>query len=114
MKKIFIIEDDTEITELLNVILGEQYALGFSDSVSDVLDNPDTLINADLVITDFMSSDLTCGPLIEQFPVKTYLLITAYPPDSQKLHSILRNDNVHFLQKPFNIADLENKIQSLL
>lgn len=114
MKKIYIIEDDAEITALLNIILENKFELGFSNSVQYVLDNPEIILNADLVITDFMSEDLTCTPMIEKFPDRKYLLITAYPADSQKLCGLMELENVDFLQKPFNITDLENKIESLL
>ncbi len=114
MKKIYIIEDDDDIIDLISIILEGKYELDFSKSVRFVLDNPDVVRNADMIITDFLSNDLTCKSLIDDLPGHRYLIITAYPENSHPIKELLELNNVEFLQKPFNINDLEQKISFLL
>ncbi len=114
MKNLYLIEDDEDILELMFIILESKYNYEFTKSIKYIIDNPNVIEKADLIVTDFLSEDLTCEILINTFPHKKYLIVTAYPKDNLTISKLITNKNVKFLQKPFNISDFENYIELML
>ncbi len=114
MKDLYLVEDDEDILELMFIILKDKYNYEFTKSIKYIIENPNVIERADLIVTDFLSEDLTCEILINTFPHKKYLIVSAYPGDNPILSKLITKENVKFLQKPFNISDLENHIESML
>ncbi len=114
MKNLYLVEDDEDILELMFIILEDKYHFEFTKSIKYIIDNPNVIGKADLIVTDFLSEDLTCEILINTFPHNKYLIVTAYPKDNITISKLTARENVEFLQKPFNISDFENCIESML
>ncbi len=114
MKKLYLVEDDEDILDLMFIILEDKYHYEYTKSIKYIIDNPNVIENTDLIVTDFLSEDLTCEVLINTFPNKKYLIVTAYSSDTPSLINLIARKNVEFLQKPFNISDFENYIELML
>lgn len=108
-----ILDDDPDIRDLLEVILGDIYRTESAKSVSDVLERDD-ISTFDLIITDYLTEDLPCVELISRYPEQKYLVITAYSSSTPDLANVLHSENVDYLRKPFDISELQSRIELLL
>jgi DNA-binding response OmpR family regulator len=116
--RIFIVEDDRDIAELLilslqsagNEVLG--WASDGQDAVDLISDLPDA---PDLLLLDFdlpgQDGAQVARSLRRQFGALAILVCSAFPHSEEKFSGV---DNVFFLQKPFRISDLMASIQAAI
>lgn len=117
MKKMLIIDDDTDILEALEALMNME---GFEVKISTKADaiNRITVTNQpDLIILDVMLSGkdgrLLCQWLKKQEMTKNIpvLMISAHPTVRSSTLKAGAND---FLAKPFEIDDLVNRVNHLI
>jgi len=118
MKKIVVIEDDFDVTDVLKQLFKENGYIGmfFNDSRKAIIEIENIL--PDLIITDLMMpnfdgfqvcSYLKSNPKTKRIPV---IVITGY--DSSENRKKIFNINVDdYLSKPFDLKDMLKKIESL-
>lgn len=114
MQRLFIVEDDYDILDLIIMLFEGDYEIDSEQSIKRVIDNPGKLLESDLIITDFLTEDLTCNELIEHFPEKTFLIISAYSENIPDIRKLLNRPNVHYLQKPFDITSIKKTVKELI
>ncbi|MDY6788302.1 MAG: hypothetical protein SVK54_09290 [candidate division WOR-3 bacterium] len=114
MQRLFIVEDDYDILDLITMLFEGDYEIDSEQSIRRVLDNPSKLIESHLIITDFLTEDLTCKELIEHFPEKTFLIISAYSQNTPDIKKLLNRPNVYYLQKPFDIMSIKKTVKELI
>jgi len=114
MKKILVIEDDRDICELIEMILEEEYTVSMGNSISEAKKTTD--INSfDLIIIDHVLNQETADILIKEYKKKKFLVISAFSKSNTKITKILADyPSVSFLQKPFDVGTLRNRVKSLL
>ncbi len=117
MRKIFVVEDDNDIRDVLEILLTEErYLVQSFESISE-FNKRDCSIIADLYLFDVMLSDVSgidlCKALrkTETKKVIPVLIMSAHA-------SINDLDGIHepkgFIQKPFDINNLLSKIKVAL
>ncbi len=114
MKKILVIEDDTELRVLIEMFLS--YDNFHVVMACDGIEGLEALTNSsfDLVITDFRMPRMNGGEFakiaIERFPNLPIILSSAFVP---KLGVELET-KLHFLPKPYQMIEMIVKINNLL
>ncbi len=116
-KKILIIDDDTDVLDIMEEALNYE---GFEVLISPVADNYENLLrknNIDLVIIDYLlhgvnggeiCHQIKCNPEFDHIPVIIY---SAYP---KVLQSLGNYGCDAFISKPFDLEDIVDQINKLL
>ncbi|MDD3804429.1 MAG: response regulator [bacterium] len=112
-KKILIIEDNKEICDLIEMILSDRYEIAAYTEISSIPQSSD-LNEFDLIICDFLIGSENAGVVIESFPLKKYLIVTALSVHHPQLQRLAERDNVSYLQKPFDVAELIKIVESIV
>lgn len=112
-KKILVIEDNREICDLIEMILSDRYEVSAHTEISPVMQSAD-INEVDLVICDFLIGSENAGAVIESFPLKKYLIVTALSVQNPQLQRLTERDNVSYLQKPFDVVELIKKVESIV
>jgi PAS domain S-box-containing protein len=116
---IFVIEDDKMVRELAREILSEHgYEVIVSENPIEALQMARERKEAiHLMLTDVIMPDMNGKELYEAVhafrPDVRVLYMSGYTGDVIANHGIL-DDKVHFLQKPFSVHDLTQKIREIL
>ena len=116
-KQILIIEDDTDILQVLEtVLIYNDFTVTGIDGTDDIFESIE-IYQPDLILTDYLLSGLNGGKICQliksnketcHLPV---VLISAYP----ELATSFGNFGFDaFINKPFNIGELVDKIEELL
>lgn len=113
MKKIILIEDDTDIIELLLTILTEKYQVFYETSVEKFFDRTD-IDTFDLIITDYLLNKCSAKEIIEKYNHKKILIISALSVSSQEISKFVDNKSIFHLQKPFVIDSLLAKVEQII
>ncbi|KUK51525.1 MAG: hypothetical protein XD76_0327 [candidate division TA06 bacterium 32_111] len=115
MKKIILVEDDPDIVELILDILSEIYQVTFETNVENFFKRTDADIEKfDLIITDFLLEKYSAKDIIEKYKNKKFLIISALSVNSPEISPLVDNKKIFYLQKPFVIDDLLNKVDNIL
>jgi two-component system, OmpR family, phosphate regulon response regulator PhoB len=116
-KQILIIEDDSDILQVLETVLTyNEFAVTSIEGTDDIFESIETY-KPDLILTDYLLTGLNGGKICQlikgnkdtcHLPV---ILISAYP----ELATSFGNFGFDaFINKPFNIGELVDKIEELL
>ncbi len=116
-KQILIIEDDTDILQVLETVLTyNDFTVTGIDGTDDIYESIEQY-KPDLILTDYLLTGLNGGKICQliksnketcHLPV---VLISAYP----ELATSFGNFGFDaFINKPFNIGELVDKIEELL
>lgn len=118
-EKLLIVEDDEKILNMIALMLK---SLGYdvltasaaSDAIVLTEEHAGTidLILSDVIMPGMNGKDLQKG-LLENQPDALCLFMSGYTDDIIGRHGIL-NEGIHFIQKPFSKALLDEKIRSIL
>lgn len=114
-KKIVIVEDDQDILDIMQIILGNDYKLHLYDTPpNDFLDQI-SHINPDLVILDWIvpkhNMEVFIDPIKNKLPNCKILIISA----QMNLHKAFEGKNVDgVIPKPFGVKVLKEKITNAL
>ncbi len=114
MKKIIIIEDDSEILEFLKILLEEYYNFSAFSSLDDLYNSNIDINEYDLIITDYLIGNKCSTELIEKYPNQKYLIISGLSSHSKEISLLLNKKNVSFVEKPFSTKDLLDNIKKLI
>ncbi|MFV0558052.1 MAG: response regulator transcription factor [Enterococcus sp.] len=111
MKKILIVEDNTEMNEMISTILGSEYTVhqAFSGTEALLLFKQETF---DLVLLDRMlpgKDGQAVLKAIRQSSQVPVIMLTALA-DKQEIAEFLINGANDYLTKPFNIDELKARI----
>ncbi len=116
-KQILIIEDDCDILQVLETVLTyNEFTVTSIEGTDDIFESVETY-KPDLILTDYLLTGLNGGKICQlikgnkdtcHLPV---VLISAYP----ELATSFGNFGFDaFINKPFNIGDLVDKLEELL
>ena len=116
-KQILIIEDDSDILQVLETVLTyNEFTVTSIEGTDDIFESIETY-KPDLILTDYLLTGLNGGKICQlikgnkdtcHLPV---VLISAYP----ELATSFGNFGFDaFINKPFNIGDLVDKLEELL
>lgn len=118
MKNILIIEDDTDIQEILTYILEEKgyrvYCSVNGDDIEDLSDILPDLIILDLRLHGSLRTGAEICVFLKQQPVTRYLpviLVSAEYDIKDIAEACGAND---FIRKPFDIDNLTSKVKAIL
>lgn len=116
MKLILIVDDDQSILNLLEDFLSERYKLIITDNAIDAI-NKSKLNKIDLLITDIRMPAMSGKELVQKIRKfnqnVNILFVSGYITDK----IIDRSDvdqNIDYIEKPFDRESLLEKIESLL
>jgi two-component system phosphate regulon response regulator PhoB len=116
-KQILIIEDDEEILKVLETVLTyNEFAVTGIEDTDDILKSIEEY-KPDLILTDFLLSGLNGGQICQRVKSNAHtchipvILISAYP---ELAVSFGKFGFDAFINKPFNIGELVEKIEELL
>jgi len=112
-QKILIIEDNKDICELIEMILSDKYDVEFRTEIEDVLKNFD-MSSYDLVISDYLIGNRSAEAIVEKFPKKRYVIITALSTQNPHLKKLVSLPNISYMQKPFELSDFTNLVDSII
>ncbi|MGE3063720.1 MAG: response regulator [bacterium] len=112
-KKILVIEDNKEVCDLIEMILSEKYDVCPKTEITSVLNDFDVSI-FDLIVTDFLMGGDSAETVVARYPNKTYLIVTALSTQNSQLNKLVKLPNVSYLQKPFEIHELIETVDSLV
>lgn len=116
MNRILVIEDDLDMTFILNMALSNKYLVKIINDTQHLLEILDEFV-PDLILTDyFIGQKKTCEKIkeikgLERFNRIPVILFTAHP-DIEKLS--FEMNATAFLSKPFDLADLYACIDKVL
>uniref|UniRef100_A0A7C3J5N4 Response regulator n=1 Tax=candidate division WOR-3 bacterium TaxID=2052148 RepID=A0A7C3J5N4_UNCW3 len=113
MKKIIVVEDDPDIVELVIDILSDSYQITYETDVEKLFKRTD-METFDLIITDFLLEKYSAKDIIEKFKNKKFLIISALSDNSSQISSLVDNKKIFYLQKPFVVDDLMDKVDNIL
>jgi len=113
MKKIFIVEDDEDITDILTIALGAKYRLSINNNTNNLMQRMGEFL-PDLIITDNFVGQKVAAEIIEEirsehrFSNIPVILFSAHP-DIQKLSKEIAA--TAYLRKPFTMQELNSCIE---
>ena len=114
MKKILIVDDDSEVTASLSMLLREKYEVGVASngfSAIDKLKEEDY----DLILLDLLMPGLDGAGFVDALRVRektTPILLVSASRDAAEKARVLRATD--YLLKPFHVDELEAKIERLI
>ena len=116
-KRILIIDNDTDVLEIMEEALNYD---GFKAFTSPVADNYENLIrynHIDLVIIDYLLDGINGGEICHQIkccPEFAHLPVIIYSAYPKVLQSIGNYGCDSFIPKPFDLGDVVSQITGLL
>jgi DNA-binding response OmpR family regulator len=117
MRKIFLVEDDQAIREILEIFLTSENYLVQTFATVREFETRDSNVNPDLYLFDVMLPDGSGVDLCDK--IKNYHRNDAIPVMIMSAHTQLSDISIHctpdeFISKPFDIENLLLKIKNLL
>jgi DNA-binding response OmpR family regulator len=116
-KRILIIDDDTDVLEIMEAALDYE---GFKVVTSPVADNYQDLIRRnqiDLIIIDYLLNGINGGEICHQIktcPEFGHLPVIIYSASPRVLQSLGYYGCDSFIPKPFDLADIVGQVTGLL
>lgn len=113
MKKIFIVEDDVDITDILTIALGARYNLSIINDTNNLMEKMSTFL-PDLIITDNFVGQKVAAEIIndirseDRFMNIPVILFSGHPDIELIAKKIGANA---YLSKPFTIKELNTCIE---
>lgn len=113
-KKIFILDDEEEILELLERILGNQYVV-FTKSTTENLEQDLLGFRPDVIMIDHFMGDITSKDILK----KALVLLENVPVILHSAHEdierLSRETNVAgYIRKPSGIREIREKVAEVL
>jgi len=115
MKKIFIVEDDEDISDILTIVLGNKYNLSIINDTNNLMERMGDFL-PDLVITDNFVGQKVAAEIIKEirgehrFKNIPIILFSGHP-DIEKLSKEI--DANSYLSKPFTLQELISCIEKV-
>lgn len=118
-KKILLIDDKGEFRYLLNVILSGKYDIRTAENGLEALAMLHDNYFPDLIISDLMMPKVGGAQLLEQLKaseVYQYIpvIILSSIDDSSSKTNLIKAGAADYLEKPFNPAELEARIERII
>ncbi|GAX48201.1 response regulator transcription factor [Pseudolactococcus reticulitermitis] len=112
MRKILIIEDDSNICQLLDLLLKDSYQLTIANTGTDGLLQV-TQGQFDLILLDLMLPGVTGESVLTTIrkTSQTPIIITTAIDDKAKIVELLKNGADDYITKPFNLDELQARIE---
>ncbi len=116
MKKIFIIEDDPDISAVLNMVLSTTYILEILRDCGDLIGKIKKFL-PDLIMTDYFVGQLVCTEIIgqvsavEQLKNIPVILFSGHPEIARYAKEI---NAAGYLNKPFDLKNLNSLVQKVI
>ena len=115
MKKIFVIEDDEDITDILTLALGNKYNLSIINDTNNLMERMTDFL-PDLIITDNFVGQKVAAEIIKEIRSQHFfsnipVILFSGHPDIEKLSKEI-NANAH-LSKLFTIQELNSCIDKV-
>jgi DNA-binding NtrC family response regulator len=116
VNKILVIEDDLDMTFILNMALANKYIVKIINDTQHILEILDQLV-PDVILTDnFIGQKKACEIIkeirdLERYKMIPVILFTGHP-DIKKLSREINASA--YLSKPFNLVDLYSCIDEVL
>ncbi len=116
MKKIFIVEDDEDITDILTIALGARYNLSIINDTNNLMERMNDFL-PDLIITDNFVGQKVAAEIIEEirsdhrFSSIPVILFSGHP-DIKKIAKEIEANS--YLSKPFTLEELYSCIEKVL
>ena len=115
MKKIFIVEDDEDITGILTIALGARYNLSIINDTNNLMERISDFL-PDLIITDNFVGQKVAAEIIKEirsehrFSNIPVILFSGHP-DIEKLSKEIEASA--YLSKPFTLKELNSCIEKV-
>ena len=118
METILVVEDDLPIRQLtLDMLANLGYTALAAPHALDAVRIASECHTLDLIVTDVVMPELNGREVYERVtevhPGVKVLYVSGYTSETIAHHGIM-NEHVHFLQKPFDIRSLSNKVREAL
>jgi len=118
-KKILLIDDKGEFRYLLNVILGGRYDVKTAENGLEALAMLNDNYFPDMIISDLMMPKVGGAQLLEQLKASEVyqhipVIILSSVDDSTSKTKLIKAGAADYLEKPFNPAELEARIERLI
>jgi two-component system, OmpR family, alkaline phosphatase synthesis response regulator PhoP len=115
MTKIMIIDDETDLREMLNLMIRKEgFETATAESGEDFLNKID-VFQPDLVTLDVMMPGLTTREILEKLPEKKtkpkIILLTVVRYSEEEKQKLYQKGIVDYVTKPFEMDNLINTIQ---
>jgi len=116
MKKIFIIEDDTDISAILSIALGSRYLLVMMNDTKNLMERMNEFL-PDLIITDNFVGQKVAAEIIKEIRKEPHfssipVMLFSGHPDVEILSREIAASA--FLSKPFSLQQLNACIETVL
>jgi len=115
MKKIFIVEDDEDISNILTIVLGKKYNLSIINDTKNLIERMGDFL-PDIVITDNFVGQKVAAEIIKEirgvqrFNNIPIILFSGHPDIEQLSKEIEANS---YLSKPFTLQELISCIEKV-
>ena len=115
MKKIFIVEDDEDITDILTIALGKKYSLAITNDTNNLLERMGDFL-PDLIITDNFVGQKVASEIMKEirsehrFSNIPVILFSGHP-DIEKLSEEIEANA--YVSKPFTLQELHSCIEKV-
>lgn len=118
-KSILIVDDELSILKLLSFILSSEYDLVIKKSGIEAIDWLEEGNDPDLIISDLMMPYFDGGTLIRNLKISgfyrnTPVILLSGSDNLQEKVKEMSFKIDHFMEKPFNPAELKNQIAQLI
>ena len=115
MTKIMIVDDETDLREMLNLMIRKEgYETATAENGEDFLNKIDEF-QPDLVTLDVMMPGLTTREILEKLPEKKtkpkIILLTVVRYSEEEKQKLYQKGIVDYVTKPFEMDNLINTIQ---
>jgi DNA-binding response OmpR family regulator len=115
MTKIMIVDDETDLREMLNLMIRKEgFETATAENGEDFLSKIDEF-QPDLVTLDVMMPGLTTREILEKLPEKKtkpkIILLTVVRYSEEEKQKLYQKGIVDYVTKPFELDDLINTIQ---
>lgn len=114
LKKIFILDDEEEILELLKRILGNQYIV-FTKSNTDNLEEDLIAFKPDVIMIDHFMGDTTSKDILQQALSLLHGVPVILHSAHEEIEKLSQETNVAgFIRKPSGIREIREKVAEVL
>lgn len=112
-KKILILDDENEILELLELVLGNQYDLFLKNNL-DGLDKDLSSFQPDLIVIDHFIGDTTSKAILSE-TLKKYPVPVILHSGHEEIEKLASPTEIAgYIRKPSGIAEIRNCVASVL
>ncbi|MCJ7571258.1 MAG: response regulator [Candidatus Thermoplasmatota archaeon] len=118
MKKIMIIDDETDLREMLNLMIHKEgYKTSMAEDDEDFLSKIDDF-QPDIITLDVMMPGLTTREILDKLKAKKtkpkIILLTVVRYSEEEKQKLYKMGIVDYVTKPFDLDDLISRIHKYL